>query len=474
MRIRRLGLGCVPILLAVILPGAHRAAAQITNAARISGLTQSGKGWELDWQPGPTGTAYTVQFQDSLQDGIWRLPMSPAPFPLDTDHWLDTARTNASRFYRVVAVPAARRGRVLSSTLQEMLSKAELSSLFGAAGEPVNPQYSVRLYKVVYETIDAWGGRTQASGALVLPEGTGGPLPLVSYQHGTIIQTNDAPSSMNLQGEISVGMAFAMTGYAAALPDYLGLGASPGLHPYLHAASEASACLDMLRAVRWLCSTNGFPLSGKLFLCGYSQGGHATLALLREIETHATGEFTVTACAAMAGPYDLSGIITADFLSGGAQPNPYYFGYLLAAYQEVYHFAPSLAAILAPPYDTTLPPLLYGNAGPAQLNSAMPSDPAQILKPDYLNAFKANPRHPLRLALEDNDVYAWKPLAPLRLYHCAGDQDVLIAYSQVAYETFQALGATQVQLIDPLPSADHDGCALPSLLAAEAWFDSLK
>jgi hypothetical protein len=71
-------------------------------------------------------------------------------------------------------------------------------------------------------------------------------------------------------------------------------------------------------------------------------------------------------------------------------------------------------------------------------------------------------------------LYRWKPRAPLRLYHCSGDLDVDPANSQVALASFHALGATQVELIDPQPGADHSGCAQPSLLQAKAWFDSLK
>jgi pimeloyl-ACP methyl ester carboxylesterase len=354
------------------------------------------------------------------------------------------------------------------------MSTFQLGILFSAAGLPITPQYNVRLYKVDYETCTPLGARTVASGALLLPLGVGKPLPLVSYQHGTLTQTNAAPSSMNLSGEVSIGIAFASAGYAVAVPDYLGLGDSPGLHPYLHARSEATACVDMLRAVKSFCATNGFSLTNRLFLCGYSQGGHATMALLRELEMFHTNEFSVTACAPMAGPYDLSGVTMADFLSGRVQPNPYYFLYLLAAYQDVYHFAPSLGSMLAPPYDATLPPLVSGATSGGQINAGMPADPLQILKPEYLADFNSNPRHPLRLALQDNDLYRWKPSAPLRLYHCAGDQDVIKANSQVALAAFQAAGATQVQLIDPAPSDDHGSCAEPSLLLAKQWFDSLR
>ncbi|MGH7972485.1 MAG: hypothetical protein ACREIC_27545, partial [Limisphaerales bacterium] len=246
--------------------------------------------------------------------------------------------------------------------------------------------------------------------------------------------------------------------------------------PYLHARSEATACVDMLRAVRTFCATNGFPLNEKLFLCGYSQGGHATMALLRELEQYHTNEFTVTAGAPMAGPYDLSGVTTSNILSGVAQPNPYYFLYLLAAYQDIYQFTSNLSDIFVPPYDSTLPALMNGGSTSDAINKAMPVShvPTDILKPGFLAAFRSNPRHPLRLALAENDLYRWKPRSALRLFHCAADQDVIIANSEVALAAFQQSGATQVELVDPLTTGDHSSCVLPSFIQVKQWFDSLR
>ena len=449
--------------------------AQPTNLLMVSPPGKQTNGWSLSWGALGTSNAYSVQYQDTLQDGIWRLPTAAPPYPLATNWWTDSTGTNLSRYYRVVAVPAAERGKILYSNTYTVVSTQLLSLIFSRAGASITPKYNVRPYKLVYETIDPLGARTRASGALLLPDGLVEPLAMVSYQHGTETQTNLAPSSMNwISSEIAVAAAFATSGYAAVAPDYLGLGDSPGLQPYCHARSEATACIDMLRAARTFCGEIGVVLTNKLFLCGYSQGGHATMALLRELETYYTNEFEVTACAPMAGPYDMSGVTTSNFLAGVVQPNPYYFLYLLGAYESVYQFAPSLAGILAPPYDTTLPLLLNGNTSGSVIDAAMPGDPAQIVKPEFLAAFRANPRHPLRLALEDNDVYYWKPRTPMRLYHCAADQDVIIANSQVALATFQSLGATQVQLIDPIPNTNHVGCSLPSLTEAKAWFDSMR
>jgi hypothetical protein len=448
--------------------------AQVTSSFHLTSLDAVSGGWRLAWPALGTNSAYSIQFQDSPEDQIWRLADSPVPFPVSSNTWLSSDLTNTSRFFRVVGVPGATRGRVISVNLSNTLSTATLTFLFSLAGVNITPQYDVQMYQVVYETIDPTGARTIASGALILPQNPPGSLPLVSYQHGTVTLTNDAPSSMDLTGEVTVGVAFATTGYAAVVPDYLGLGVSRGLHPYHHARSEATAAIDLLRAAKTFCASQNVALNSKLFLVGYSQGGHATMALLRELEKYHTNEFTVTACAPMAGAYDLSGVTTSNFLSGAVAPNPYYFLYILAAYQSVYHFAPQLSDLLAAPYDSTLPPLLDGAHDGTQINAALPSDPIQILKPAYLAEFRSNPRHPLRLALADNDLYRWLPHAPLRLYHCAADQDVIYANSQVALASFQSQGDTNVQLIDPIPTADHSGCSEPSLALAKAWFDSLR
>jgi hypothetical protein len=62
----------------------------------------------------------------------------------------------------------------------------------------------------------------------------------------------------------------------------------------------------------------------------------------------------------------------------------------------------------------------------------------------------------------------------MHLYHCFADDQVPYANSQVAYSNFLVRGASQVQLIDPDPGANHEDGWLPCLTAAKTWFDTLK
>jgi len=118
--------------------------------------------------------------------------------------------------------------------------------------------------------------------------------------------------------------------------------------------------------------------------------------------------------------------------------------------------------------------LFNGTVSGAQINAALPANPLDILQPAWLADFRTNAHHVLRQALRDNDLWAWAPQRPMRLYHCAGDQDVVPANSAVAWTEFHQRGATQVELLDPDPTADHTDCIAPSLLSAKAWFDSLR
>ncbi len=455
----------------LVVPGLSTSGAE--PALVLAPPEVSPEGVRLRWEGGAAGSAYTIQSRGERVDAPWINPLAPFPWPIATPEWLDARPLEAARFYRLIAVPAAERGKVLSSSVLKTYAVSELTFIFLLAGIPLTPEHPVTVHKVLYETVGPLGERLQASGVIAIPQKAGTTWPLVTYQHGTLAKRADAPSASAL-GEQLLGVAFATSGYVTALPDYLGLGDSAVVHPYHHAQTHGTAAVDMLRATRSFCAGQGTALNDMLFICGYSQGGYAAMALLKEIEQHHPGEFAVTAAATMAGAYDLAGVTTDDFLSERPMPNPYYFGLLLAGYQAVYRLAPSLSDLLAAPYHVTLPPLLDGQHSSAEINAAMPSVPIRVLKPEYMAAFRDDPGHPLRQALRDNDLIRWRPQSLLRLYHCDKDQDVIVANSEAALASFHAAGATQVQLFNPAPGSSHGDCSEPSLVAAKVWFDSLR
>lgn len=433
----------------------------------------------LEWQPVDGAAFWTVEVTPSLVPPRWEPLGGEADWPIASNAWIGDVPGLAPAFFRVVRSAPPERGGLLSVTHLDSWTRAEVKELLSQYGIGDGQVLPIDAWKLIYRTVDPRGSPTRASALVVTPAVTAdGPtnpvaLPMAIYHHGTITLREAVPS--RLVGESEVGRILGGVGYVAVLPDYLGLGDSPGLHPYQHARSEATAAVDALRAARDFLVTRGIQWNRQLFVTGYSQGGHAALSTQRELETHHAGEFTITASAPCAGAYDMSGVAAADFLSNRLPPNPYYSAYLLISYVRVYELYASPGSVLREPYDTTIPPLFDGFHDSGVINAALPARPADAVRPEFLAAFRDEPDHPMRIALRDNDLHTgWKPVSPTRLYHCSGDEDVLPANSTVAFNAFKGAGAGSVELIDPLVGAGHGLCAPFALLQVKAWFDSLK
>jgi pimeloyl-ACP methyl ester carboxylesterase len=372
---------------------------------------------------------------------------------------------------------AQSRGEVISYRYLRSYTKQNVQDLLNRFGIPsllIRPEFEVDVYRVVYHTANAQNnGLTQASGALVVPKGVSCPMPLLSYQHGTTSERYEVPSY--LSAEIQLGMLFCSGGgYVVTMPDYLGMGDSPGFHPYVHAKSQATATVDLLRAARQLKDSIGYDLNNQLFLFGYSQGGHATMAAFRELEQLHSTEFTVTACAPMSGPYDISGVQAQTITADAPYSTPGYLPYVVLGYQTVYtNLYTNLSDIFRSPYDTLLPQLFDGTNSIGYINSFLPDTPKHMLNPVFYNDFVNNPNNPGRLALRDNDVYNWAPQAPLQLLYCMGDEQVFYMNSVVTYDTMVARRATNVTKFD-FGNYDHGDCLPYCMLNGYNFFATYK
>ncbi len=373
----------------------------------------------------------------------------------------------------------AERGKVIGFFKNFTYTPEELTGLMYLVDPnlvaQVNVEYTIEMYSVLYETIDADGNAIQASGLLVVPQSTGF-LPIVSFQHGTILNRIDVPSTSGSGKE--VGMIMGTEGYVAVLPDFLGLGQGHGFHPYMHAETEATAVIDMIRAAKTICKDLNKNLNGQLFMMGYSQGGHVAMAAHKMIQEQYSDEFTVTAAAPMAGPYDVSGAMYDILMKEEAYVTPSFFPYVLYSYNPIYKIFDDLDEIFISPYNTQLKE--YFREGTtydlSAVDEILPSSkiPTDIIKPEIVTEIKNNPNHPLRLALADNDLYNWTPTAPIQMYHCDQDVHVPPANSEKAYNQFITNGATNVTVINPFAGGTHITCVLPSILSAKTWFNTLK
>lgn len=364
----------------------------------------------------------------------------------------------------------AERGKLISYRLINSYSTADLDSLWKSKNlkkfiAPINNPLDV--YEVIYET--AWhdGSPIEASGIFFLPRQTGKEFPMICYHHGTQIVKD---RKIAFTGEQAICTIFSASGYMVAFPDYIGLGESKKTHLYHHVETEAGASIDLLRAVKELNKKENAKQSKFLFLTGYSQGGHATLATLKVMQEKHADEFNVTAAAPMSGAYDLAGIQSEVMYKPYAHPG--YLPYLVYSYQEVYQCFNDANDCFKTAYAEILPPLFDGKHSMGDINKVMPPIPKDVLKDEFMEAFKTNAEFPFKVALSKNSVHDWKPEAPVMMCYCTADEQVNYKNAFIAKDAMEAKGAKHITLRNAGKKYGHGKCAIYSSAYTKMYFDS--
>lgn len=378
-------------------------------------------------------------------------------------------------------------------------------ALLVMTGDPV---CGVDVHHVQYTTVGGRDERTTASGALMLPTGGGtgcaGARPMLLYAHGTnpAKAYNLADLSIERNAAYGEGLMlaafYAARGYIVMAPNYAGYDSSAlPYHPFLVADQQSKDMID-----GWAAATTALPMlsdsvraGDKLFLAGYSQGGHVAMATQRAMQ--ALGN-QVTAAAPMSGPYALAAQTDALFF-GRVPFGSTLFGTLLASgYQHVYgnlygtpgelfepEFAPGIDTLLPGPdlaslqasgklpeaavFSPVPPAAPAGSELQAWLTSGTPAHTGTSLDRVYAKGFgnphlltnaarlayladalsypdglvplsgnglpSATPQHPLRVATRRNDLRGWSPSAPVLL--CGGEGDATVPFALHS----QAMGA---------------------------------
>ena len=314
-------------------------------------------------------------------------------------------------------------------------------------------QYGYWMYKITYETIDINGNPHVATGTVSYPrvdwpDVPDQAFPIMSYQHGTVVEKSDVTSVI---GEWILPAILTGSGYVYVEPDYLGLGDSEGMHPYQLKEPYGTAVVDMLRAVRYFGAfeNDQFLVNDQLFLAGYSEGGYATMATHQIIERDYSNEFNIAVSFPMAGAYSMSGLMVDLMLEQQPYGQPFYFPYVLFAYMDSHPSIGTVEEYLLPEY-VFLADWFDGFHSSVAINDAMPEIPITIMKPEEIQIFEENENHPLRIALQENDIWDWIPQAPMHMFHGEGDELVPYENSQMAYDQFIANGAQNVHL-EPIP-----------------------
>ncbi|KQV36466.1 S9 family peptidase [Massilia sp. Root335] len=444
--------------------------------------------------------------------------VNPDPLPLPTRGSLVGQAASVA-----VNIGGASLPTLTPTVLAGFLEAAQQGTL-AVAGQP---QCSVSVYRVHYNTVGGAGEATDGSAAVFVPTGGGNSCsnsrPVVLYAHGTSLQKSYdmADIANNTEARLAAAV-FAAQGFIVVAPNYTGYsGSSLGYHPYLDRVAQAADMIDALRAARTSFTAIGAKDSGKLMVTGYSQGGYVALATQRAMQDLGTNEFNVTAASGMSGPYALARF--GDDLFGGAPRNgaTVIVPMIVNAGQHAsaaLYTTPS--DIYEAPYAATIADLVPGSLGssdlvdqgklPATALFAANSQPQaagytqyfganNLIRTDYRNGYLADlashpcdqsataplacaPAHNLRKWLVRNDLRSYMPGAPTML--CGGHADPVVPFfnATAAASYFSARGSNITLLDiddtpglnDPYRSAKAGFVAAKAILRAASGDDAVS
>lgn len=361
-------------------------------------------------------------------------------------------------------------GKLLSYKLIHSYSISELDSIWKSkkiSKLMANINNPLDVFEVIYETTYYDGTSVEASGIFFLPRKKDKEFPMICYHHGTQVAKD---RQINFGGEQAICIAFCTSGYMVAFPDYIGLGNGKKTHLYLHAETEAAASIDLLRALKDLIVKEDAKQSKYLFLTGYSQGGHATLATLKVMQEKYPSEFKVTAASPMSGAYDLGGVQSEVMFKPYSHPG--YLPYLMYSYQEVYKCFKDGNCSFKPQYAAMLPSYYDGKHTMNEINKVMPEVPKDILTDEFLQGYSKEEKFPFKLAIAENSLHNWKPETPVLFCYCKADEQVNYKNAIVASDAMKLKGAKNIQLRQTSKKMGHKSCAVFSSVYAKMYFDS--
>ncbi|MGW2024556.1 alpha/beta hydrolase family protein [Streptomyces decoyicus] len=361
-------------------------------------------------------------------------------------------------------------------------TKQDAAAALGATGfDASTVRFGTDAYRLVYSTVDPEGRPTTASGLLVLPRSREHRrLRTVSFAHGTASYRPDAPSSMDKVGFVSSpAITYASAGFAAVAPDYLGLGAGPGLHPWMDVPSETTASVDMLRAARAFVPRTGRALGHDVLVTGFSQGASAAMGLAQSLQAGDDRWFRLKAVAPVSGAYDFRNAEMPALLNGSLDPKAsvLYAAYLLVAYNRLHHLYDSPTEVFQAPYDGTIEALFDGSHSGRQLFAGTPNTIKALLTPRGFDMLR-HPAGRLAAALQVADsTCAWTPRVPVRLYPAGADEQAANANTDRCKAALQSHGvsAAVVNLGTPeFEGSRHLGSNVAGTAAIVRWFSRLR
>lgn len=288
--------------------------------------------------------------------------------------------------------------------------------------------------KLTYLSSDVNGDTTRLSGRIYI----GRPLSkklkgIIIANHFTKAADKECPSNHTIQPEA----IYAVFGYAVVMADYIGYGKTVEMsHPYLHWESTAQACIDAYLATKQYLIDNEYEIGDELYNIGYSQGGEASMAVLRMVTEKYPDSIHFTKSFMGGGPYDIEATFD-DVVSNNKTGIPYAMPMIINGLNCAYNLNLNLDDIFVGEMHDNYDKVLSKKYTSDELSEIFTHQEATNIFSELMFD-KTNPvtAKIMEAARENNLAGTWKPRQGEKIYllHSTADDMVPFVNSELMAE----------------------------------------
>ncbi|MXV39142.1 hypothetical protein GO491_10715 [Flavobacteriaceae bacterium Ap0902] len=287
-----------------------------------------------------------------------------------------------------------------------------------------NIPYGLQGYKLTYKSQDYDNNLVNSTGMVLFPK-TNRKLSTVLYMSPTTETRDAVPSEMSGSGGVGfvLPVLISMAEYIVIAPDYLGMGDGDGQLAYMEDKTAAAAGIDMLKAANQFLNQLGKTRYDEYFVGGYSQGGHAAMAVVRANQM-LRNPFPIKYLAAGAGPYDMSDTtMHIGLFDEETYPNAALVAYVIHTCQNIGfpQFQNDWHEVISDEYYTRFEAAVLNGEGGLEW---APRVWREMFQPSYIEDIESNNEHPALLCLRTNDVYDFNNQTPTGMFSSWFDKTI--------------------------------------------------
>ncbi|MEX0361000.1 MAG: alpha/beta hydrolase family protein [Allomuricauda sp.] len=296
------------------------------------------------------------------------------------------------------------------------------------------------------------GKNIRLSGSILIPKGYDQKNQnVLVFCHGTQFDQNVASQ---WDSPIHIEALPAMNDRITFLPDYLGYGISSDKVPvYMNKHWTVQHLQEFITHGLKAMKKMKVPVSKKVDVVGFSQGGYAALALAEYEASGNVLKFDLEHVVSIGGPTDINQNL-GHILKQQEFPSSAYLTYLFGSYDH-YFWRKGLSQVFSSPYDQLVADFKERKVSLSKLKQSTPTLIPELIDSTFLKDFVNNKNHWMRSTFLDNSITPFNWYGSILVIHGTSDEDVPIAIAQDFFDQLKAINVNGEVQFYPLDGLDH-------------------